>query len=148
MRTRAASLLLVAIVAMLAACSNGGATAKPTTNATAAAAPGSTAAAATQAASSAPGASAPASGSLAEFCKTFPSTIVTAWPPKDAGAAFQIGPYFRDWAGNAELAPVAADLTTVFNWLAVASIMTTPQAPTADVTAAYGRVAEFAATHC
>lgn len=147
MRTRAAGLFLVATIATLGACSNGGATAGPTTGATAQA-PGATAAAATQAAATAPGGSAPVSGSLADFCQTFPTKVVTAWPPKDAAAAFDIGPYFRDWAANAELATVATDLTTVFNWLAVASIMTTPQAPTADVTAAYGRVATFAASHC
>jgi hypothetical protein len=134
----------VAVIAIfVAACSaSGGATQAPavTTIAPVATKAGATAEPATQAANQ---------YTLAGWCTAFKASVEPAWPPKDASTAFTMSQYFRDWATVAELASIQTDMTTVFNWISVASLSTSDVTPpTADVTAAYGRIKDFVASHC
>jgi hypothetical protein len=86
---------------------------------------------------------------LAGYCAAFNASVAPAWPPKDAAAAFTMSQYFRDWATVTELASIQDDMTTVFNWITVASLSTSDVTPpTADVTAAYGLIKDFVASHC
>ena len=137
------SLLALAV----AACSGSASTAPATTTPTTAA----SALAASMAAGSSTGAGSSAAvdpNGLAGFCAAFASDIQSTWPNVDAATAGRIGPLFRSWADGTDFTPVKADLTTIFNWLALQSIATASATPPPDVATAFDHVKAFATTNC
>ena len=134
-------ILLGALLALsFAACSNNASVA-PTTGS----------AAPTGAASTGTGAGSSAiidPTSLQGFCATFASDVSSTWPNIDAATAGRIGPQFRTWADSTDFTSVKADMTTVFNWLATASISTATATPPADVMTAFDHIKAFADSNC
>jgi hypothetical protein len=132
---RSRLVLPIVLAAAFAACSTPGSSSAPTlptlTN------PGVTL----------PAASTLASAGTAALCGGW-QEISTSWPPANADAALRVGQTFHQWAGDPALASISGDLTTVFNWLAAASISTAAATPPADAQAAFDKVKSFAEANC
>ena len=135
----AAAILLIAIAACGPA-ATAAPTAAPTTATTVAPATDTPTEAPTEAAAS-------MDPRIANFCTAFTTDLATRWPPTSQVAAVALGPVFADYAQNAGLSAIAADLLLVDEWtqLAARGMTTEPSQPVLD---AFARISDFVVANC
>lgn len=127
---------------IFAACGNG----TPTTTGQPTTAPAATSATTTSAPATQAGEVDP--NTIAGFCKAMTDTIVANMPPKDAAAAGLISPLFRNWAAIPAFASISAELLSIADWTASASIMTPVPTPSAEILTAWANITGFQGSNC